>query len=200
MSSSSTTNGPKNASITNMIINIFVVIIFGIISQNLAQCWLFSPRIQPYYYPYPYPVPASILSGSASNIGSTGLTSVSPPLSGGYIGQSSIGSNPSGYNYNWYNYQSYPNSGVLYPSSSASGSNTGTGGGYVPAEPFGNSLFPTSSGVTGQPTASSFFPRTGSLLRSWWTRKFTKFGMKLLKKIIIKLERQFKVCYFHQDL
>ncbi|OTF69787.1 hypothetical protein BLA29_005692 [Euroglyphus maynei] len=164
MSSSSPANRSKNASITNMIIIIFF---------NLAQCWLFSPRIQPYYYPYPYPVPASILSGSASNIGSTGLTSVSPPLSGGYIGQSSIGSNPSGYNYNWYNYQNYPNSGVLYPSS---GSNTGSSGGYVPAEPFGNSLFPTSSGVTGQPTTSSFFPRTGSLLRSWWTRKFTKFG------------------------
>nr|XP_046913893.1 uncharacterized protein LOC124494688 [Dermatophagoides farinae] len=143
--------------------------------QNLAQCWLFSPRIQPYYYPFPYPVPASILSGSGSGVGSAGLVSGSPSLSGSYIGQSPIGSNPSGYNYNWYNYQNYPSSGVLYPSGSGSGGNTGTSG-YVPAGPFSNSLFPTNSGLTGLPTTSSLFPNTGSLLRSWWTRKFTKFG------------------------
>ncbi|XP_027203642.2 uncharacterized protein LOC113797464 [Dermatophagoides pteronyssinus] len=171
-SSSSSTTRPKITLIcnTNAIIIIFVIIFVS--SQNLAQCWLFSPRIQPYYYPFPYPVPASILSGTGSSVG---LTGGSPSLSAGYVGQSPIGSNPSGYNYNWYSYQNYPNSGVLYPSSGSTG-NTGGTGGYVPVEPFNHPLSPPSSGVTSLPTTASLFPRTGSLLRSWWTRKFTKFG------------------------
>lgn len=139
-----------------------------------VQCWLFTPRITPYYYPFPYPVPANLFPGG-STAGGNVVTGVSPSTTttltgtssiGPYIGQSPIHS-LSDYNYNWNNYQNYPNSAVLFPSSSGIGS---TGGGSPTA--FG-SILPIGGG-----TIQSLFPSSpGSLIRSWWNKKFNKFGM-----------------------
>ncbi|KPM08926.1 hypothetical protein QR98_0074520 [Sarcoptes scabiei] len=90
-----------------------------------------------------------------------------PATSGGnYLGQTSIHTSPD-YNYNWFNYQNYPQTGVLYPSGSLGGYG-GIGGGGLGSSIYGGSTGPL----------TSFLPATSSFLRSWWTRKFQKLGLR----------------------